>query len=124
MWWDKYLGQPYTELDDCMTLAVRVAQEVLGKGVNSPLYTPGLRDQARAVHDYKGDVCRRMDKPKDGYPVLFLCRTRFYHIGVLAHINHEQYILHASQQAGCVILTRLRDMSKQGYEFEGFYEWI
>ena len=124
MWWETYLGQPYTEIDDCMALAVRVANDVLGVQVNSPLYKPELRDQARAVHDYKDDVCQHTNNPKDGYPVLFLCRSRFFHIGVLVNTNYEQFILHASQQAGSVVLTRLKDMSKQGYEFEGFYEWI
>lgn len=124
MWWDKYIGDEYTEENDCMALAVRVAKEVLGKDVISPPYQPNIWSQAKAVRDFKHDVCKRTEAAEDGNPVLFLCRKRFYHIGVSVQINDEQYILHASQQAGAVLLTRLRDMAEQGYEFEGFYQWM
>lgn len=124
MWWNKYIGEEYTEENDCMALAVRVAKDVLGKEVESPPYKPNIWSQAKAVGDFKDDVCKRTDTPKDGNPVLFLCRKRFYHIGVLVHTNNEQYVLHADQQAGFVLLTRLRDMAEKGYEFEGFYKWI
>ena len=124
MWWNKYIGEEYTEENDCMALAVRVAKDVLDKEVESPPYKPNIWSQAKAVGDFKDDVCKRTDTAEDGNPVLFLCRKRFYHIGVLVHTNNEQYVLHADQQAGFVLLTRLRDMAEKGYEFEGFYKWI
>lgn len=124
MWWNKYIGEEYTEENDCMALAVRVAKDVLDKEVESPPYKPNIWSQAKAVGDFKDGVCKRTDTAEDGNPVLFLCRKRFYHIGVLVHTNNEQYVLHADQQAGFVLLTRLRDMAEKGYEFEGFYKWI
>ena len=125
MWWDEYTGQKYVDLEnDCMALAVKVAREMLGKNVISPGYKADLRDQARAIRDHKDDVCTRIDTPQDGYPVLFLCRRRFFHIGVYLRTNHEDWILHADKSVGLVILTRLKDMSLRGYQFEGFYQWI
>lgn len=125
MWWEKYIGQPYVELEnDCMALAVKVAHEFLGLHVISPTYKPDIRDQARAIREHKDDVCSRIETPKDGYPVLFLCRRRFFHIGVYLRTNHEDWILHADERSGFVILTRLKDMSLKGYQLEGFYQWI
>ncbi len=125
MWWQKYLGQPYDEREnDCMDLAVKVARDVLGLEITSPSYQPTLKDQARALQEHKDDLCARIDIPQDGYPVLFLCRRRFFHIGVYLRTNHEDWILHADERSGFVILTRLKDMSLKGYQFEGFYQWL
>lgn len=125
MWWEKYIGQPYIPVDgDCMALAEQVATQETGRVFNVPEHTTGLRAQARQIERHKDEYARKVDKPKDCNPVLFLCRKRFYHIGVSAFINNEDYVLHNDEQHGSVVLTRLRDMQRFGYEFEGFYEWI
>lgn len=122
-WYEKYIGEEYSDENDCMELAVRVARE-FGRDVKKPKYLNNVYSQAHTVHVYKDDICVRTDTKEDGNPVLFLCRKRFFHIGIYACISGEDWILHADQQSGFVILTRLRDMPKKGYELEGFYRWI
>ena len=125
MWHEKYLEMPYIPIDgDCMALAELVASEYLGITVNSPLHATGLREQARQIQEHKDSLAERTDTPQDGYPVLFLCRSRFYHIGVYVFLNYEPWILHNDERLGKVVVTRLRDMPVQGYEFEGFYKWL
>lgn len=125
MWYEKYVGQEYSAENDCMALAVKVAEE-FGYKVKIPHYKDNVYAQAAAMKRYKDDYGVRIapDEAQDGIPVLFLCRKRFYHCGVYVWINGEAWILHADQTSGFVILTRLRDMANKGYELEGFYKWI
>ena len=125
MWYEKYLDMPYKPIDgDCMALAELVAREYLGVEVNAPQHEVGLRAQARQISATKDSLAERTDTPKDGYPVLFSCRSRFYHIGVYVHLNYEPWILHNDERLGKVVITPLRQMAIQGYELEGFYKWI
>lgn len=125
MWHEKYLDMPYVPVDgDCMALAELVAKEYLGIEVNAPPHEVGLRAQARQIAHYKDSLAERTDTPKDGYPVLFSCRKRFYHIGVYVFLNYEPWILHNDERVGKVVVTPLRNMAIQGYELEGFYKWI
>lgn len=125
MWHEKYLEMPYVPVDgDCMALAEIVASEYLGVEVKAPEHAIGLREQSKQIRAYKDSLADKTDAPQDGYPVLFLCRQRFYHIGVYVFLNFEPWILHNDERLGKVVLTRLRDMPVQGYELEGFYKWI
>lgn len=125
MWWEKYIGQPYVPVDgDCMTLAEQVAENELDIILRVPEHETGLRAQARQIQKYRDEYAQKVETPEDCQPVLFLCRKRFFHIGVSARINNEDYVLHNDERHGSVILTRLRDMTRIGYEFEGFYRWI
>lgn len=123
MWYEKYIGEEYSTTNDCMALAIRVARE-FGHEIKKPSYEPNVYSQAKSIRLYKDDMSVRTDEKQDGNPVLFLCRKRFFHIGVYVRIAEEDWILHADQQSGFVILTRLREMPKKGYELEGFYKWI
>lgn len=122
MWYEKYIGEEYSEENDCMALAVRVGAE-FGYTIQKPSYKPNVYAQANALHLYRDDLAHRVENGIEGHPVLFLCRRRFFHIGVYVPINGEEWILHADQRSGFVILTRLREMSMYGYELEGFYQW-
>lgn len=125
MWYIKYLGRAYSESFDCMQLAMDVGKE-FGHKVEKPIYIANVFDQARAVKVDKDSVCRKIsiNEVKDGDPVLFLCRDRFYHIGVYVKSGDSDYVLHADQKAGMVVITRLTQMSVLGYELEGYYRWI
>ncbi|WP_159990800.1 hypothetical protein [Pelistega ratti] len=121
-WYEKYIGETYSEENDCMALAIRVGAE-FGYLIQKPSYNANVYAQARALQLYKDDLAVKTDKKQDGNPVLFLCRKRFFHIGVYVRIDSEDWILHADQRSGFVILTRLREMAQYGYELEGFYQW-
>lgn len=125
-WTDSYIGQPYIPgVADCASLAERVAREVLGICPGLPQsHETSLRGQAEQVARLKDGVAVRVDAPIDAQPVLFVARGRFFHIGVVALIGGETWVLHNDQSAGMVVCQRLRDMTCWAYEFEGYYRWI
>lgn len=121
-WWEPFIGKPYGDGYDCMSLAVEVAA-LFGHKVVHPSYAPNVRAQARAVAQHKETLSQAQATAQDGDPVLFLCRARFYHIGVFVNVDDTAYILHADQRSAAVILTKLTDMPVLGYTLEGFYKW-
>lgn len=125
-WSEKYIGLPYEPgIADCMVLAERVANEVLGIYPGIPTtHETSLRGQAEQLARLKADYAVQVDAPIDAQPVLFVARGRFYHCGVVALIGGETLVLHNDSFAGMVICQRLRDMTRWAYKFEGFYEWL
>lgn len=125
-WSEKYIGMPYESgVADCMVLAERVANEVLGIYPGIPAaHETSLRGQAEQLARLKWNYAERVDGPIDAQPVLFVARGRFYHCGAVALIGGETWVLHNDQSAGMVICQRLRDMTRWAYQLEGFYSWI
>jgi len=125
-WSTKYIGQPYIPgVADCMVLAERVANEVLGIRPDIPVvHETSLRGQAEQLSRLKDSFAVRVDAPIDAQPVLFVARGRLYHCGVAALIGEATWILHADSLAGMVVCQRLRDMTRWAYVFEGWYRWI
>lgn len=64
-----------------------------------------------------------VDDPKEGDVVLMLCRNRPSHVGVYCDVNGEPSVLHAMENAGMVVLHRIRDLPKVFLSVEGFYKW-
>lgn len=125
-WSDRYVGQDYeADTADCAVLACAVAREVLGKDIQLPgERRPGPFGRNTQIQQKHGDFARRVDGPADAQPVLLICRGRAQHIGVMCYLAGEWWVLHADQGAGFVLRQRLRDMPRQGYTVEGFYEWL
>lgn len=125
-WSEKYVGTPYVpETGDCAALAERVALEVFGKRVDLPTeHATTYRAQARQIQEHKDAYARRIDRPVDGCPAIFIGRGQTCHIGVMCRINHQWWVLHASQSAGAVVRRRLTDVIRSGLELEGVYEWL
>lgn len=125
-WSEGYLNQPYIpEIADCMTLAERVAVEVLGIHPGLPVsHETSLRKQAEQINALKDTYAVRVDRPIDGHPVLFRARGKFYHCGVIALMGGQTLVLHNSQSFGAVIRQPLADVTRWEYKLEGFYSWI
>ena len=124
-WSEKYVGKPYVVGEyDCAELAMEVARDEFG--LNVELLTEraiGLRAQTEQISACQADFAERTDDPQDGDPVLMKSRGRFSHIGVLAVIDGERWILHAMQNAGMVCLHRERNLKNINLEIEGYYTW-
>ncbi|MGR2664265.1 hypothetical protein ACUXVY_21980 [Chromobacterium haemolyticum] len=125
-WSDRYVGQDYVaDTADCAVLAGTVAREVLGLDVRLPgERRPGPFGRNALIQQHQDAFARRVDAPADAQPVLLIARGRAQHIGVMCHLAGEWWVLHADEAAGFVVRQRLRDMPRQGYQVEGFYEWL
>ncbi|WP_047243157.1 hypothetical protein [Chromobacterium subtsugae] len=125
-WSDRYVGQDYiADTADCAVLACAVAREVLGRNIQLPgERRPGPFGRNAQIRQYQDAFARRVDAPLDAQPVLLLARGRAQHIGVMCHLAGEWWVLHADEAAGFVLRQRLRDLPRQGYTVEGFYEWL
>lgn len=125
-WTDRYIGLPYIPgVADCAWLAERVAVEVLGIHPGLPQsHETSLRGQAEQLSLLKDGFAVRVDEPIDAQPVLFVARGRLFHVGAVALIGGETWVLHNDQSAGMAVCQRLRDMTRWAYQFEAFYRWL
>uniref|UniRef100_UPI003F79B57F hypothetical protein n=2 Tax=Chromobacteriaceae TaxID=1499392 RepID=UPI003F79B57F len=85
---------------------------------------PGPFGRNALIQQHQQALARRIDEPLEAQPVLLLCRGRAQHIGVMCQLAGEWWVLHADEAAGFVLRQRLRDLPRQGYQVEGFYEWL
>ena len=126
-WCEKYIGQPFILGEaDCARLVCQVRRDVFG------LPVPDVADAERAASRL-GRVAQMSDAvtcyglpvsdPQEGDSVLMNCRGRPSHIGVYCVVNDEPAVLHALQNAGMVVLHRLRDLPRVQLSVEGFYRW-
>lgn len=126
-WCETYIGKPYIKGEfDCARLVCDVRKEVFG------LPVPAEADPERADSVYKrfnqmtdgvAEYGCRVDEPVEGDAVLMMCRGRPSHIGVLCILNGEKYVLHAMENAGQVVLHKIRDLPRVNLQLEGFYRW-
>ncbi|OVE49462.1 hypothetical protein [Chromobacterium violaceum] len=125
-WSDRYVGRDYVpDTNDCAVLACSVAREVLGRDIQLPgARRPGPFGRNALIHQHQDEFARRVDAPADAQPVLLIARGRAQHIGVMCQLAGEWWVLHADESAGFVLRQRLRDMARQGYQIEGYYEWL
>ncbi|MEN2424730.1 hypothetical protein AA0N74_01625 [Chromobacterium vaccinii] len=125
-WSDRYVGRDYVpDTDDCAVLACNVAREVLGRDIQLPgMRRPGPFGRNALIQQHKDEFARRVDAPADAQPVLLIARGRAQHIGVMCWLVGEWWVLHADEGAGFAVRQRVRDLPRQGYQIEGFYEWL
>ncbi|MGC0155736.1 hypothetical protein ACPRNU_25020 [Chromobacterium vaccinii] len=125
-WSDRYVGQDYVADEaDCAVLACSVAREVLGLDIQLPgERRPGPFGRGALIQQHQADFARRVDEPADAQPVLLIARGRAQHIGVMCRLVGEWWVLHADEGAGSVLRQRLREMARQGYQVEGYYQWL
>lgn len=126
-WSSRYIGRPYVLGDaDCARLLSDVRQEVF------MLPVPSIVDVERAasalgragqVDDLVHEYGEHTDTPKDGDAVLMICAGRPSHIGVYCNVNSDPCVLHAMQNAGMVVLHKIRDLEKYFLKVEGYYAW-
>ncbi|POB00168.1 hypothetical protein C2134_02955 [Chromobacterium sinusclupearum] len=125
-WSDRYVGLDYVaDTADCAVLASTVARDVLGREIELPgERRPGPFGRNALIQQHRQELARRIDEPMEAQPVLLISRGRAQHIGVMCRLAGEWWVLHADEAAGFVLRQRLRDLPRQGYQVEGFYEWL
>lgn len=126
-WTEQYIGQQYEAGSaDCARLLAQVRREVFSLPVPSDIDVEraasrlGRQSQMTDLVDEYGV---KTESPQEGDAVLMLCRGRPSHIGVYAMVGHEPCVLHAMQNAGHVVLHRIRDLHRVFLTVEGYYAW-
>lgn len=126
-WSEAYIGTPFVRgKADCAHLVARVRHEVFG------LPVPSEADVERAAS--RLGRCAQMsdavveygvptDRPEDGDVVLMVCVGRPSHVGVYCVVDGEPCVLHALENAGQVVLHRLRALGRVALRIEGYYKW-
>jgi len=66
---------------------------------------------------------KKTDIPEEGDAVLMMCRGRPSHIGIYCVVNNEPCVLHAMENAGMVVLHRIRELNRVFLTVEGYYAW-
>lgn len=126
-WAEQYIGQPYiTNEADCARLVTKVRSEVFKLPVPSDVEVHRAASRlgrAAQMSDLVALYTEPVSDPKEGDVVLMLCRNRPSHVGVYCDVNGEPSVLHAMENAGMVVLHRIRDLPKVFLSVEGFYKW-
>lgn len=122
-WTDRWVGVPYVAgARDCAWFAVTVQQEEFRRDPTLPT-RHRWRAAGRAGTDLAADYGERIDRPDDGDAVVMRDGAQGWHVGVLAWIRGEAWVLHSTAPVGCSHLTRLRWLGREGLTVEGFYRW-
>ena len=126
-WSEKYIGQQYAiNSADCARLLSRVRSEQFGLPVPSEIEIErrasrlGRVGQMADLVDAYGE---KTENPQEGDAVLMLCRNRPSHIGVYCIVDGEPAVLHAMENAGMVVLHRIRELNRVFLTVEGYYAW-
>lgn len=126
-WTERYIGQEYeTGTADCARLLARVRHEEFGLPVPSDIEVERAASRLGRVgqmEDLVSEFGVKTESPSDGDAVLMVCRGRPSHIGVFAMVGGEPCVLHAMENAGHVVLHRIRDLSRVLLSVEGYYAW-
>lgn len=126
-WTERYIGQEYeTGTADCARLLARVRHEEFGLPVPSDIEVERAASRLGRVgqmEDLVSEFGVKTASPVDGDAVLMVCRGRPSHIGVFAMVGGEPCVLHAMENAGHVVLHRIRDLGRVLLSVEGYYAW-
>lgn len=124
-WSDHYVGQPFVlDEKDCAWWAEEILRRQFGRTVCLPTdRAGGHRGKARQIQEALSDYCHPTDTTAEGDAVIMVSRGALYHIGLYAEIGGRPWVVHAAQNAGQVVRTRLRDLEREGLVLEGIYRW-
>lgn len=126
-WSEKYIGRPYVLGEaDCARLLSDVRREVFCLPVPSEVEVDRAESRlgrAGQMTDLVAEYGQRTDAPKEGDAVLMICAGRPSHIGVYCRIGFTEYVLHAMENAGMVVLHKITDLNKHLLKVEGYYKW-
>ena len=126
-WVEGYIGNPYKiGSADCARLLTQVRREVFKLPVPDELEV--IRSESRLgrvgqITDLVGIYGHRTESPIEGDAVLMICAGRPSHIGVFCLVNNEKCVLHAMENAGMVVLHKIRELEKFFLKVEGYYKW-
>ena len=126
-WSEKYIGRPYVLGEaDCARLLSDVRREVFNLPVPSDVEVDRAQSRLGRVGqmtDLVAEYGKRTDTPQEGDAVLMICCGRPSHIGVYCLIGGIEYVLHAMENAGMVVLHKITDLNKYLLKVEGYYKW-
>lgn len=126
-WSARYIGEPYVRGEaDCARLVCRVRREQFCLPVPDEAEIERAASRLGRVAQMADGVAafgEPVSEPKEGDAVLMICRGRAGHIGVFCVVNGERCVLHAMENAGMVVLHRLRDLHRVALSIEGYYRW-
>ena len=75
------------------------------------------------MQDLVNEFGLRTENPQEGDAVLMICRGRPSHVGVYCIVDKEPCVLHAMENAGMVVLHRIRELNRVFLSVEGYYTW-
>ena len=126
-WSEKYIGQEYaTNTADCARLLAKVRVEQFRLPVPSDIEIDRAASRLGRVgqmSDLVKAYGQKTSSPQEGDAVLMMCRGRPSHIGVYCIVNNEPCVLHAMENAGMVVLHRIRELNRVFLTVEGYYAW-
>lgn len=127
-WAEKYIGQPYVpHTGDCAALVAQVRVDLGLRVPDDAAVQRAVSRLGRAGQAADAVLLwgHRTDCPEDGDVVLMLCAGRPSHFGAwVDDINGEPHVLHALENVGHVVLTRVRDLPLTGLVIEGVYQCL
>lgn len=126
-WADKYIGNEYvTNSADCARLLAKVRKEQFNLPVPEDIDIERAASRLGRVgqmQDLVNEFGLRTENPQEGDAVLMICRGRPSHVGVYCIVDKEPCVLHAMENAGMVVLHRIRELSRVLLSVEGYYTW-
>ena len=126
-WSESYIGQPYQAGSaDCARLLAKVRREVFHLPVPDEIEVDRLQSRlgrSGQMNDLVSIYGKPTNHPSEGDAVLMICAGRPSHIGVYCVIDGEPSILHAMENAGMVVLHKIRDIERAFLKVEGYYTW-
>ena len=126
-WSEKYIGQAYMpHTADCARLLSRVRKEEFGLPVPTDIEVDRAQSRLGRIGQMKDlvkEFGNKTENPQEGDAVLMLCRGRPSHIGVYCVVDGEPAVLHAMENAGMVVLHRIRELNRAFLTVEGYYSW-
>jgi len=126
-WSEKYIGQAYMpHTADCARLLSRVRSEQFGLPVPTDIEVDRAASRLGRIgqmSDLVAEFGQRTENPQEGDAVLMLNRGRPSHIGAYCIVNGEPCVLHAMENAGMVVLHRIRELNRAFLTVEGYYSW-
>lgn len=126
-WSEKYIGQEYqAHTADCARLLSKVRRQEFNLPVPADIEIDRAASRLGRIgqmQDLVSEFGAKTDNPKEGDAVLMLCRGRPSHIGAYCIVNNEPCVLHAMENAGMVVLHRIRELNRVFLTVEGYYSW-
>lgn len=126
-WSEKYIGHQYmVNTSDCARLLSRVRSEQFGLPVPTDIEVERAASRLGRIgqmQDLVNEYGVRTASPKEGDAVLMLSRGRPSHIGVYCIVDGQPSVLHAMENAGMVVLHKIRELNRVFLSVEGYYAW-
>lgn len=126
-WSEQFIGLPYEQnTADCARLVAKVRKDVFKLPVPEDIEIERKSSRlgrAGQMTDLIGEYGQKTDNPQEGDAVLMMCRGRPSHVGSYCIVNNEPCVLHAMENAGMVVLHRIRELNRVFLTVEGYYTW-